>query len=98
MKRKDKIREAMQAGRTPEVFLTDKEHTILAKYGTTYKRYIEGEQPQVFTIIANTPQEKQQADELGMVLSKLDKITGNHDKVNVVVFEKHRTDNQSLKK
>ena len=89
MKRKDKIREAMQTPSMMDVFLTDQEHETLANFGTTYRRYIEGEQPQVFTIIADTPEKKQQADDLGAVLSKLDAITGNQDRVNVVVLQKH---------
>ena len=90
MKRKDKIREAMQTPAMMDVFLTDQEHETLANFGTTYRRYLEGEQPQVFTIIADTPEKKQQADDLGAVLSKLDAITGNQDRVNVVVLQKHK--------
>jgi len=89
MKRKDKIREAMQTPSMMDVFLTDQEHETLAKHGITYRRYLEGEQPQTFTIIADTPEKKQQADDLGAVLSKLDAITGNQDRVSVVVLQKH---------
>ena len=89
MKRKDKIREAMQTPAMMDVFLTDQEHETLANFGTTYRRYIEGEQPQVFTVFADTPEKKREAKALGAVLSKLDAITGNQDRVNVVILRKH---------
>ena len=89
MKRKQQIMEAMRKPGLMDVFLTDQEHETLAKHGTTYRRYLEGEQPQTFIIKAYTPEEKQQADALGAVLSKLDAITGNQDRVNVVVLRKH---------
>ena len=89
MKRKQQIMEAMRKPGLMDVVLTDQEHELLAKHGTTYRRYLEGEQPQVFTILADTPEKKQQADDLGAVLSKLDAITGNQDRVNVVVLKKH---------
>ncbi len=79
----------MQTPAMTDVFLTDQEHETLANFGTTYRRYIEGEQPQTFTILADTPEKKQQADDLGAVLSKLDAITGNQDRVSVVVLQKH---------
>ena len=90
MKRKQQIMEALRKPGLMDVFLTDQEHETLANFGTTYRRYLEGEQPQTFTIIADTPEKKQQADDLGAVLSKLDAITGNQDRVNVVVLQKHK--------
>ena len=89
MKRKDKIKQAMQTPAMMDVFLTDQEHETLANFGTTYRRYIEGAQPQVFTVFADTPEKKREAKALGAVLSKLDAITGNQDRVNVVILRKH---------
>jgi len=88
-RRKDIIKEAMQKPRPEDVELTDQEHELLARYGTTYRRYIEGAQPQVFTVFADTPEKKREAKALGAVLSKLDAITGNQDRVNVIILRKH---------
>jgi len=89
MKRKDQVREAMRAKTTQPVILTDQEKKILAEHGTTADKYLRGEVPQTFIIKANTPGEKAHAQELRNILSKLDAITGNTKRVNLITLVKH---------
>ena len=89
MTRKDQVREAMRTKATQPVIMTDQEKNILAEHGTTAERYLMGEVPQTFIIKANTPEEKTHAQGLRGVLSKLDAITGNKKRVNIITLVKH---------
>ena len=80
----------MQTPAMMDVILTDQEKNILEAHGTTAERYLMGEVPQTFIIKANTPEEKTHAQGLRGVLSKLDAITGNTKRVNIITLVKHK--------